>query len=182
MRERERLERNVTDAAPLRFEEQRQVGVAEAVDRLHRIADEEQRSAVAALPSGGQQLEQLHLRLRRILELVDEQVLDTPIEREQQLGRRVDAPERAARREAELDEVDAPRVGELHLELGGEVQQDDAQRLELPPLRVRVARLGELLHGTQAETEPFVSFEPREKAIAAFAGRAMLLAEPFPLR
>src|SRR6478672_4895969 len=125
-RERQWLERNVADAAPLRCKEQRQVRVAETVDRLHRIADEEQRAAVAALPTGRQELEQADLRLRSVLELVDEQVLDAPVEREQQLRRRVDAAERATGRETELDEVDASRVGELDFELRREVQQDYA--------------------------------------------------------
>src|SRR5262249_53767583 len=97
--EHERLEPNVTDAALLRLEEQRQVRIAEAVDRLHRIADQEQRAAVAALPAAGQKLEQSDLRLRRVLELVDEQVLDSPVEREQKLGRRLDSAERALCRE-----------------------------------------------------------------------------------
>ena len=51
----EDLDRHVADAtACLRLEEQPHLGVAEAVDRLHRIADREQRAAVARLPARGQ--------------------------------------------------------------------------------------------------------------------------------
>ena len=54
VRERQRLEHNATDVAPpLRFEKQADVGIAEAVDRLHRIADEKQRVTVAGRPAGG---------------------------------------------------------------------------------------------------------------------------------
>ena len=129
------------DAALLRQQEQRHVRVAKAVDRLHRVADQEQRAPVVGLPARRQQLEQAPLRLRRVLELIDEQMLDAAIEREQQLRRRVDVPERALRRERELDEVDGTPLGEDDFELGSEAHEDDAQRVETSPLRFRVARV-----------------------------------------
>jgi hypothetical protein len=36
----------------LRKQEQRHVGIAKPVDRLHRVADEEQRAPVVGLPAG----------------------------------------------------------------------------------------------------------------------------------
>ena len=73
--------------------------------RLHRVADEEQRAAVALLPAGGQLLEQLHWRVRGVLELVDQDVRDLLVEREQQVARVVDRAERAHRAVRELGEV-----------------------------------------------------------------------------
>ncbi len=63
-------------AVLLRLDEEPHLGAAEAVDRLHRIADGEQRAPVAALPAGGQPADQLELRERRVLEFVDQQVLE----------------------------------------------------------------------------------------------------------
>ena len=73
----ERLDRHAADA-PRRCASTNSahLGVAEAVDRLHRVADGEQRAAVAGLPSRRSAAQQLHLRDRRVLELVDEQVLE----------------------------------------------------------------------------------------------------------
>ena len=128
--QREAPQPHRADAALLREQEQRHVGVAKPIDRLHRIADEEQRAPVVGLPTRRQQLEQPALRLRGVLELVDEQVLDAPIEREQQLRRRVDLAERALRRECKLDEVDGAPLRERDLELGGEPHEHDSQRRE----------------------------------------------------
>src|SRR4029078_6709549 len=81
-RERERIEPHAADALAPRAQEQADLGLAEAIDRLHRVADEEERAPVARLPSGGQPLEQVPLRERRVLELVDEDVADAVVERE----------------------------------------------------------------------------------------------------
>ncbi len=69
---------------------------------------------------------------RRVLELVDEQVLDAPVEREQQLGRLVDAAESALTR-AGCRARRSRSCARLRTrpELGSEVQQHDAQRHEM---------------------------------------------------
>ena len=73
----------------LGFDEDAHLGFAKAVDRLHRIADGEQRAPVTGLPSRGEPAQKLELRERRVLEFVDQQMIDPKIEREQQVGRRV---------------------------------------------------------------------------------------------
>src|SRR5262249_43157935 len=70
-------------------QEERDVRFAEAVDRLHRVADEEEGATVVFLPAGGEALEQLPLRVRGVLELVDQDVADPGVEREQEVGRAV---------------------------------------------------------------------------------------------
>ena len=147
--EREARQGDAADAELLRTQEQRHVRVAKAVDRLHRVADEKQRAAVVALPAGGQQLEQSQLRLRGVLELVDENVLDSAIECQQQIGRRLDLAQRAARRERELHEIDGAPLGEYDLELRRETQQHGPQRREAAPLRIAVMPLGQRRDGRE---------------------------------
>src|SRR4029077_18540510 len=101
------------------------------------------------------------------LKLVDEQVLDPAIEREQQLGWLVDASERAPRREAELYEVDVAGLREFNLELQREMQQHNAQSAELAPLRVRVARLGQLLRALDRFAQRLVVAESFQQTLGA---------------
>src|SRR5207244_159399 len=62
--ELDRLELHRPEPAVLGLQEERHFGFAEAVDRLHRVADEEQRAAVARLPSRSQLGQQFELRER----------------------------------------------------------------------------------------------------------------------
>src|SRR5208337_303276 len=117
-REDERFERDAAEATLLLGgDEQLHLGVAEAVDRLHRVADEEQRPAIAARPAGGQAFDQLDLRARGVLKLVHEQMLDTRIEREQEVRRRIAALQRAQGDQRRLVEIDRALLREYGLEL-----------------------------------------------------------------
>src|SRR5439155_27145020 len=60
--EREALELHGAEALFPRLEEERDLRLAEAVDRLHRVADEEERAAVAFLPARGEAAQELVLR------------------------------------------------------------------------------------------------------------------------
>ena len=82
------LERHAADAFLGRLQEERHVRLAERIDGLHRVADAEQRPAVAALPARQQQCEQPLLRRRGVLVLVHQQVADAVVEGERKLGRR----------------------------------------------------------------------------------------------
>src|SRR5882762_10514338 len=133
--ELDRLELHRPEPGVLGLQEERHFGFAEAVDRLHRVADEEQRAAVALLPSGSQLGEELELRERRVLELVDQDVRDLLVEREQQVARVVDRAERLERAVRELGEVGLAALAEQHLEVrdgGLEQREDRFQRLPLP--------------------------------------------------
>jgi hypothetical protein len=75
--ELDRLYLHRPEPGVLGLQEERHFGFAEAVDRLHRVADEEQRAAVTLLPAGRQLGEELELRERGVLELVDQDVRDS---------------------------------------------------------------------------------------------------------
>ena len=49
--ESQRLESYVAQAFAPRVQEERDLGLAKAVDRLHRVADDEERAAIVSLPS-----------------------------------------------------------------------------------------------------------------------------------
>src|SRR5207237_3999750 len=93
--EREALELDGAEAFLPRLKEERDLRLAEPVDRLHRVADEEERAAVALLPAGGEAAQELVLRPGGVLVFVDQDVADAGVEREQQVGRVLRRAERA---------------------------------------------------------------------------------------
>src|SRR5206468_3100128 len=138
--ELDRLELHRPEPGMLGLQEERHFCFAEAVDRLHRVADEEQRAAVTLLPAGSQLGEELKLRERGVLELVDQDVRDLLVEREQQVARVVDRAERGERAVRELGEVGLAALAEQHLEVrdgGLEKRKDRFQRLPLPVVVLR---------------------------------------------
>jgi hypothetical protein len=79
--ERERFQLNAADAFLAGLEEQADVGFAEAINRLHRVADQKESAAVPGLPTRRQLLEQIVLGVGGVLKLVDQQVLNAIAER-----------------------------------------------------------------------------------------------------
>src|SRR5262249_3363244 len=80
-RQGQRLQGHAAEpAASPCFEEEPDVRVAEAIDRLHGIADKKKRSPIAGRPACGEPLEQFALSERCVLELIDEKVLDARVE------------------------------------------------------------------------------------------------------
>ncbi len=152
-RELQRLEHQLAEAVVADVEEQSDLRVAEAVDRLHRVADEEQRAPVAGLPAGRQRLQQSHLRLGGVLELVDQHVPQLRVERQRGVGRRVLAAERLPRRPREARVVGNAPLGEHQFEFGDGEAQHAELRPPAPAIRRRriarrqVAHLVQQLHG-----------------------------------
>jgi hypothetical protein len=110
------LDGNLADAAALlRFDEEPDLRSTEAVDRLHRIADGEDRSPVAWVPAGGQSPDEIELRERRVLELVDQQMRDAVIELQQEIRRVFLAPERLERGEQTLRESIVPAARNVNV-------------------------------------------------------------------
>ncbi len=140
--QRQRLECDVAEPAVAHVEEQADIRVAEAVDRLHGIADQEQRAAVTALPACCQALQQLHLRFGGVLELVDQHVPQPRIEGKRGVGRLVGCTERLARSRCEFGIVRRLAIGEDRFQLSGREPQHEQQRLEHGPLRVFVFDAG----------------------------------------
>ena len=80
-------EADVADTTLADAQEQADIGLAEAVDRLHRIANHEQRPAIVRHPAAGQFFNEADLARAGVLELVDQQVADAPVEAQAEFGR-----------------------------------------------------------------------------------------------
>ncbi len=85
--QRERFQAHIADAFVPRLQEEANLGFAEAIDRLHRVAHEEERPAVARFPAGSELAQQIPLRERGVLELVDEDVANSVVEGEEEIRR-----------------------------------------------------------------------------------------------
>ena len=83
------------------------------------------------------------MRLRGVLKLVDEQMLNPAVESEQELRRCLRVTQRALCGKTELDEIDTTLLGEYNLELGGQAHEHDLQRGQAFPLAVVETRLRE---------------------------------------
>ena len=116
-------ERDTANALALGLEEQRDVRLAERVDRLHRVADAEQAAPVARLPACDQDLEQARLRRRCVLVLVDQQVANTIVERECQLRRRLRVAKRVACGGGHGGMIEAVALGENRQQFRGRMRQ-----------------------------------------------------------
>ena len=140
-REDEALDRNARHLLlRLGFDEDAHLGFAKAIDRLHRVADGEQRMPVAGLPSRGEQAQKLELRERCVLEFVDQQMIDPKIEREQQVGRPFLAAEGGERAQHALREIERAGVAKGEGQAGGEARQQIEQRHDDGPRLFRIAR------------------------------------------
>src|SRR5690606_5156819 len=76
----QRLKSQVAQSVLLQLDEESDLRLPEPIDRLHRIAHAKERSPVAIDPSGRQPFEKVELRERRVLKLVDQNVLDAMVE------------------------------------------------------------------------------------------------------
>ena len=148
--QRQPLQPHGTESTVADVEEQADLRVAEPIDRLHRIADQEQRTAVASLPAGGQCLDQSELRIGGVLELVDQHVPQARVERERGIGGRVRVAEGGARRGREPRIVRDASLGEHDLQFrDGEAQHREQSPQHLP-FGVVVTRLGQPAHASRA--------------------------------
>ncbi len=65
---------NVADAVRPHAQEEADIGLAETVDRLHRVADHEQGAPVGRRPAACQLFQQFDLEWAGVLEFVDQQM------------------------------------------------------------------------------------------------------------
>ena len=144
-----RLKRRQAGTAAARILKESDLGLAKSVDRLLGIADEEQRIAFAirassarrrtcACPLLGEPLQQLHLRDRSVLELIDQEVLYAAAQRERNprgFGR-IKSRKRGLRN---LDEIASSPFGENDLQLGCGQRQSNQQRAHALPLFLAVS-------------------------------------------
>ncbi len=131
---RDRRQPELADTAVARREIKADLGLAKAVDRLHRIADREQGAAVSVLPAGGQRREQFILAARGVLKLVDQQVLQAVVEGQGEVGRLLRPAERALGAHLDLGEVDLAALLEHQLQFGRRMQQHAEQAGQARPV------------------------------------------------
>jgi hypothetical protein len=139
--EAQRLEPQAPEPLLLQADEQTDLRLPEAIDRLHRVAHAEQRATVAVGPARRQTLQQVELAERRVLELVDQDVLQSVVERECEIGRVVGRTERAQRAQRDFDIVRLALRLEHELQLRHCRGQQLEQCFERAPLILAVERV-----------------------------------------
>ena len=139
----QRFKLHAADTGGAGAEKHADLGFAKTVDGLHRVADQEQRAAIARLPARGEQREQLGLLQRCVLEFVDQDVADARVQAQRQIGWIIHAAQRGARRGSDRRIIDASQLSEDHLELGDRQSQqprERAQHLGLIGAQLRVGQ------------------------------------------
>jgi hypothetical protein len=161
----------IADTALADAQEEPDVGLAETVDRLHRIADHEQRPAVIRHPAAGQLFEQPDLARAGVLEFVDQQVADAVIERLRQIGRRLVIAQRQSGAGGDFDEIDLAGFLEGQPQLAGGQPQQAREAFDGGPLGIAQFRLRQAAEHGQRRLEPGTPRRSASKAlIASFCG------------
>ena len=81
--------RTLADSLLGEFQERAHLRLAKSINRLHRIADTKHAASIALLPAGRQQPHQFELCARGVLKLVHQDVLQTIVEPQSEIGRRI---------------------------------------------------------------------------------------------
>src|SRR6185437_7156136 len=115
------------DAEIARAQETTYLRLAKLIDRLHRIADDEERAAIARLPAGGERLEELELRHGGVLEFVDQNVTQRESGPQRELGRQPGLRQRRASRPRDVRMIDAAIERKQRLQLRGRRAQHAGQ-------------------------------------------------------
>ncbi len=138
--QRQGLKSKRADALRARLKKQIDIGLAESINRLHWIANQEKRAPIARFPSGGQLFEQLKLRVRRVLKFVDQDVLDALAHCQGQIGWGIDFPKSVGCADHQLREIHAPAFAKYHLQFGHGQRQHGDRGLHGLPLGIRKTR------------------------------------------
>ena len=169
-RQAQRFQFQVADPALPGPQVKPHLGLTEKVDRLHRVADQEQRASVAVFPASRQPFQQGHLVKRSILKLVYEEVADTQaivvcisvvcisvvcisfaggwITVAGCGGRHI-RPQPFQGSQGHLGEIDPSPFGEDPAQFRHGQGQQMEQRLDDGPLRIGVARVGQEAQAVQ---------------------------------
>ena len=138
-REPQRFERDCAYALATRPEEQSDFGLAETIDRLHGIANHEQRAAIVRLPACCEPFEQIELGEGGILEFIDEDVADAVVKRKQQIGWRLLRAKGSESALCDLDKINLGVRGKHELEFSNRARQQPRNRTKHLPLRIAVS-------------------------------------------
>ena len=134
----ERLQCNRADSRAPGLQEKPHLGLAEPVDRLHRVADRKQGTPVLRFPSLGEPRHQFVLADGSVLELVDQQVADAIVKREGQVGGLAFRTQRTQRALGDLRKIHLATRLENELELRNGVRQHRTDGGEHGSLLVRI--------------------------------------------
>ncbi len=132
------LQANRSDTSFPGAQEETHLRLAESVDRLHRVTDDEERPPIPRRPVGNQALDQLELRDRRVLEFVDQQVPDPRVERHRDVAAAL-VTERGHGPARHFGEVHQSRFGKDDGQFGGGPPQHRCNRFDQAPLVFGVA-------------------------------------------
>ena len=140
--ESKRKGRSPGTSRPSCFDARKQfgVGVAEDVDGLHGVADDEAGAALALGPGGDEAPKQFVLTAARVLEFVDQQVANAVGDGLRGVDWKfVFAFEHAERDLRDLSEVSSGRLGEDDAEFGGSAAQQSETGADNLPFRAGVS-------------------------------------------
>ncbi len=138
-------ERQVIDTLLGHLKKQADIRLAETINRLHRIAHAKQRAPVFRRPALRELPQQFDLRRAGVLKLIHQQVLDTVVQFQRQIGRRPGGIlERGQCACRHLDEIDLPRFLEHHPQLGCRQVEQLREHTDDFPLGIAVSRQGQL--------------------------------------
>ena len=147
------------------------VGVAKEVDGLHGVADEEEGAASTVGPGAEDAGEELVLAAAGVLELVDEEVMDTVGDGDGGVGGKpVFAAEDALGDLGDLNEIDGGGFSEDDFELGGGVAEEGETGADDLPVLFGVAERREGADGGEGGLEGWGGGEASdERSEAGFA-------------
>src|SRR5208282_6915163 len=74
------IELHVSDALLRKFQKGPHLRLPKTINGLHGVTDAKHAASIAALPAGGQQLQEFELRAGRILEFIDQNMLQPIVE------------------------------------------------------------------------------------------------------
>ena len=169
-RQREGVQPDGADPVRPGLQEESHLRLAEAVDRLHRIADQEQRPAVSGLPVPDEPAEQVILALGGVLELVDQQMPDLAVKGMGQVGWRRVRPQGGSRADRDLREIHAPFFLEYPPELIDGQRQQEHQGVQDFPLRLLETRQGQGSQRVQGSDGGVVQFDVGEPRFGVASG------------
>ena len=153
--QRQWFERNRANAGIRRVEKQAHFRLAKSIDGLHRVADREQRSPVALGPATRQLSQQLELRNRRILKLIDQQMADAIVQCQRKIGRGVIVAQRTRCGLRNFREIALALCTKGIPQLCGCVRQQAHDGTQHRPLAVAIVRRRQLAQLSQCGAQRF---------------------------
>ena len=153
---------NRADAMIAYVGEELDLRLAEQIDGLHGIANEEAGAMLAGIPGGKERGDQFVLAARSVLELIDEEMAEVAGNVDDALRRFLENEERG---EVQLGEVHFVVLGEDNVELGNGLAQDCEDMAKGGPLGFGVGGGGQAANGAEGSEELRLALKPLQKVL-----------------